>query len=160
MDISDNDHQSAQYNLTPYASADTVIRFIGTDDGHIHFDDIQIVFDVLAQNTYRQSLAVDQLHAKGITGQGIGVAVIDSGVSAHTDFVGRLYYYAPDYADVDVYGHGTHVAGILGSDGSASSGAYKGIAPDANIISLQVADANGMAYRIGCGCSPTMGFRE
>ncbi|MGZ3732102.1 MAG: S8 family serine peptidase, partial [Bdellovibrionota bacterium] len=43
----------------------------------------------------------------------------------------------------DQYGHGTHVAGIVAANGSQSQGAYKGVAPNANIINLRVLDANG-----------------
>ncbi len=54
----------------------------------------------------------------------------------------------PSYQLSDDYGHGTHVAGIIAGDGAQSTGAnytktYKGIAPNANIISLRVLDANG-----------------
>jgi serine protease AprX len=48
----------------------------------------------------------------------------------------------------DAYGHGTHVAGIVGSNGDDSTGplfsrTFKGVAPNANIISLKVLDQNG-----------------
>jgi serine protease AprX len=48
----------------------------------------------------------------------------------------------------DQYGHGTHVAGIVASNGSASSGPnfkrdFKGVAPNSSIINLKVLDANG-----------------
>jgi serine protease AprX len=45
-----------------------------------------------------------------------------------------------------MYGHGTHVAGIIGGNGSASSGTYKGVAPAANLINLKTSDAFGMTY--------------
>ncbi|HTU46147.1 MAG TPA: S8 family peptidase [Bryobacteraceae bacterium] len=52
------------------------------------------------------------------------------------------------YQTNDGYGHGTHVAGIIAGNGFLSSGptattTYKGIAPAANLIDLQVLDANG-----------------
>jgi serine protease AprX len=97
----------------------------------------------------------------GYTGAGIGVAVIDSGitswhddltyqgrstlvkvkngqrVSAFVDFVGgRLNPY-------DDYGHGTHVAGIIAGNGYDTFGSRAGIAPDANLIGLKVLDGNG-----------------
>jgi serine protease AprX len=48
----------------------------------------------------------------------------------------------------DQYGHGTHVAGIIGGNGAMSTGqqytrTFKGIAPNANLIDLQVLDQNG-----------------
>jgi serine protease AprX len=97
----------------------------------------------------------------GYTGAGIGVAVIDSGitswhddltyqgrstlvkvkngqrVSGFVDFVnGRLNPY-------DDYGHGTHVAGIIAGNGYDTFGSRAGIAPDANLVGLKVLDGNG-----------------
>jgi serine protease AprX len=97
----------------------------------------------------------------GFTGAGIGVAVIDSGITpwhddltyrgssplvkvkggqrvpAFVDFVsGRLTPY-------DGYGHGTHVAGIIAGNGYDSAGSRAGIAPDAHLVALKVLDANG-----------------
>lgn len=90
----------------------------------------------------------------GVDGSGIGVAVIDSGVTSwhddladptlgaervdrFVDFVnGRTVPY-------DDYGHGTHVAGIVAGDGYDSSGGRTGIAPGAHIIALKVLDGTG-----------------
>lgn len=95
----------------------------------------------------------------GLTGAGIGVVVIDSGittwhddltndsaknypygnqrVSAFVDFVnGRPLPYDDD-------GHGTHVAGIIAGNGYDSAGQKAGAAPDASLIGLKVLDANG-----------------
>ncbi len=57
----------------------------------------------------------------------------------------------PDLADLDTYGHGTHMAGIIaGRDATATSGTYAGdtsnflgMAPDARIVSPKLADAHG-----------------
>jgi serine protease AprX len=43
----------------------------------------------------------------------------------------------------DLYGHGTHVAGIIGRNGNKSNGRYAGVAPNVNLIDLRVLDANG-----------------
>ena len=98
----------------------------------------------------------------GLDGTGVGVAVIDSGVTA----VGDLYWWIPSNQTYgsrvvysqnfvpgttdtsDQYGHGTHVAGIIASQGWFSTGGnfthtFKGIAPNANIINLRVLDQNG-----------------
>jgi len=99
----------------------------------------------------------------GLDGTGVGVAVIDSGVTA----VGDLYWWIPSNQTYgsrvvysqnfvpgttdtsDQYGHGTHVAGIIASEGWFSTGSnfthtFKGIAPNANIINLRVLDQNGV----------------
>jgi subtilisin family serine protease len=77
----------------------------------------------------------------GLTGQGIGVAVIDSGVDpTHPDLAGRVVY-REDFVGaglVDAYGHGTHVAGIVGASGVSSGGRYRGVAPGTNIVDLRV----------------------
>ncbi len=84
------------------------------------------------------------------TGKGIGVAVIDTGVYPHDDLTlssNRIVEFV-DFVQgkkktYDDNGHGTHVAGIVASDGVSSRGKYKGIAPEANIISLKVMNQYG-----------------
>lgn len=93
----------------------------------------------------------------GLDGTGVGVAVIDSGVTLTPDLknannASRIVY-SEDVTGgngADVYGHGTHVAGIVGSNGASSTGpnfthTFKGVAPNVNIISLRVLDQNGSA---------------
>lgn len=89
----------------------------------------------------------------GVTGRGITVAVVDSGVAAHPDLAGRVVA-SIDFTSAnpqvtttlsDPGGHGTHVAGLIAGDGKASGGAYTGIAPNAQIVSVRVFDANGSA---------------
>jgi serine protease AprX len=46
-------------------------------------------------------------------------------------------------AGFDGYGHGTHLAGIIGGDGTDSGGKWRGVAPGARIVSVKVADADG-----------------
>jgi serine protease AprX len=46
----------------------------------------------------------------------------------------------------DHFGHGTHVAGIIGGHGGASAGMYSGIAPGVDLISLKISDDKGLAY--------------
>lgn len=101
-------------------------------------------------NYYRDTLGVSEL--SGLTGAGIGVAVIDSGVYAsHKDFsIGKTRVVAAQAFNVttsvvDKYGHGTHVAGIIGGDGGQSAGLYTGVAPGVNLVSLKIADDKGQA---------------
>jgi serine protease AprX len=82
------------------------------------------------------------------TGAGIGVAVIDSGVdAAHPDLLNQVVAVNVNLSTQssdDGYGHGTHVAGIINGHDSAQH--YLGIAPDATVISVKVADDNGGAF--------------
>src|SRR5579883_683614 len=83
----------------------------------------------------------------GLTGQGIGVAVIDSGIdSSNADLSGRVVYsqdFTGEGVTRDLYGHGTHVAGIVGGSGANSNGRYRGIAPGVNLVNLRVLDETG-----------------
>ena len=97
----------------------------------------------------------------GYTGAGIGVAVIDSGISAWHDDMSVLGLSSlvrslngqrvPKFVDFvngrtgqyDDNGHGTHVSGIIAGNGFDSLGSRAGIAPAAHIVSLKVLDERG-----------------
>ena len=95
------------------------------------------------------------------TGEGVGVAVIDTGIAGQlpefTDDDGTSRVKASAVTNPgatspdDTYGHGTHVAGILAGNGGALDPSdprylhYLGIAPDANLVSIKVADDDGNA---------------
>ena len=76
------------------------------------------------------------------TGRGIGVAVLDSGISPHPDLDDRLVCSVSTVPDSpgtgDFLGHGTHVASLALGNGSASRGEFCGVAPEANLISVRV----------------------
>jgi serine protease AprX len=83
-----------------------------------------------------------------VSGYGVTVAVIDSGVRPHTDLPATRIKAFVDFVNgrttpYDDYGHGTHVAGIIAGSGAASSGKYKGVAPSASIVALKVLDQAG-----------------
>ena len=89
----------------------------------------------------------------GYDGSGVGIAVIDSGITSwHDDLTGGGSRQRVDaFVDFvnerdtayDDYGHGTHVAGIVAGNGMDSSGARSGIAPNARLIVLKALDATG-----------------
>lgn len=99
-------------------------------------------------NRIRAEYRIDELHNKGITGQKINIAVIDTGINGmdaelkdscifQYDIIGgRKYPY-------DDNGHGTHVAGIISAKGIYKNGMYKGIAPDSKIVSIKALDKTG-----------------
>jgi serine protease AprX len=88
-----------------------------------------------------------QLAQAGDTGQGVTVAVLDTGIDNLPDFAGRLVggvdLSGEGNAFQDSYGHGTFVAGLIAGNGASSNGQYSGEAPGANLVSIKVAGANG-----------------
>jgi serine protease AprX len=82
-------------------------------------------------------------------GAGIGVAVIDSGITPTADFQGRITsFYDFTRGGVatrpfDDFGHGTHVAGLIGSSGRLSNYEFQGVAPSVSLSGFKVLDASG-----------------
>ena len=102
----------------------------------------------------------------GVTGRGVGIAVIDSGISGLNDDLlvdasGRPSAAVVHFRDftrdetsgvwtpdlpVDDFGHGTHVAGIIRGSGYDSNGRRHGIAPESRLIGLKVLDRDGHGH--------------
>jgi serine protease AprX len=96
-------------------------------------------------------------------GNGVGIAILDSGVSSHADLGADIRQYSflngaypkpkrsllglirtyNDGPREDAFGHGTHVAGILVGSGWDSRNEFQGASKGANVLSLRVLDANG-----------------
>jgi serine protease AprX len=112
---------------------------------------------------YDQTLNAPKVWSAGVTGKGVGIAVVDTGVNdALEDFkassgggtrvVAKVNTNASAAAYADGHGHGTHVAGIAvgnsltQSSGSSTRGKYIGVAPGANLVAVRVSDDQGQAY--------------
>lgn len=109
----------------------------------------------------KKAIGAGTVWNEGFRGAGVGVALIDSGVARVKGLAGAgkvidgpdlsFESQAPNLAHIDTYGHGTAMAGIIaGRDPEAPAkvgdGTYDyflGVAPDAKIISIKVADRNG-----------------
>jgi serine protease AprX len=135
-------------------------------DGQVHFNmagdgyDSETTMGSL-YNTARLIGATD-VWRRGITGRGVDVAVIDTGVTPDADFAGRLLNgpdlsfdsQSPKLRYVDGYGHGTHMASIIGArDSRLPAGSndqlgdpdyFVGMAPGARIVNVKVGASNGV----------------
>src|SRR6202158_2455310 len=112
-----------------------------------------------ANEEYATAIQADVAAAQfAFDGTGVGVAIIDSGVADHADMrdasgASRVVYsqsfVAGDTTASDQFGHGTHVAGLVGGTGVSSGlghgyeAKYAGVAPNVDIINLRVLDQNG-----------------
>lgn len=104
-----------------------------------------------AASVYPQEVHADTAWNAGDYGQGVGVAIVDTGVYASKDFnssgPNRLVVSGgrTDGTSADGYGHGSHIAGLVAGNGKNSNGRYVGVAPQANIINVKVGDDAGFA---------------
>jgi serine protease AprX len=89
---------------------------------------------------------------RGLTGKGINIAVLDTGLFPHPDLMRPLNrivafkdFINRKSAPYDDNGHGTHVAGVIAGNGWSSGGKYKGPASEAGIVAVKVLDEHGEA---------------
>jgi serine protease AprX len=128
-----------------------------------HPDVFRVHYDrPIASHNYRTSITVGARVVQdfmGLTGAGVGIAVIDSGITAwHDDLTNKTSKLFPygnqrvskfvDFVNgrtlpYDDNGHGSHVTGVIAGNGYDSYGEKTGIAPDANVVSLKVLDQDG-----------------
>ncbi len=100
---------------------------------------------VKGASDYASPAALGAAWSTGNRGKGVGIAVIDTGVSPVAGFAGRLVH-GPDLSGegstVDTHGHGTVMAGVA-AGAAAGSGAQTGVAPEATVVAVKVAGRNG-----------------
>ena len=102
------------------------------------------------RTAFNQAIGADRVWADA-GGRGIGVAVIDTGIagglpdfrasSTRSRVVASAVVNPDARTAEDGYGHGTHVAGLIAGDG----GGYRGVAPEASLISVKISDEEGVA---------------
>lgn len=97
----------------------------------------------------KEIIGIESLNKENIKGQGVTVAVIDTGIYPHIDFLcpkNKIICFKDFVNDkkyiYDDNGHGTFVAGIIGGSGKVNS-KIQGVAPKCNLISLKALDENG-----------------
>jgi len=114
--------------------------------------------DTTGLSLMRSQPALNGRSAYTLDGTGVGIAVLDSGIYAgHNGFknnagasriVANVNFTNANINDTsDGYGHGTHVAGLAAGNSNISSGAYRGVASNANIISVKVLNGNGQGQQ-------------
>jgi len=118
-----------------------------TDDVAVHVQDATPSPLHAATAVYSKVVGADKLWTEGIDGDGVTVAVVDTGVAQVADLSGRLAggvdFSGGNNPYNDEFGHGTFVAGLIAGNGSSSNGQYKGVAPKARIVSVKIAGADG-----------------
>jgi len=124
----------------------------------------------LPETYYPSEVDASSMHIGGLTGRGVTVAVVDSGmwsqqgplqyspsgggsrVLAQYDVIlarQQPSYYASSWLETysrnidDPYGHGTHVTSIIASSGVATTGKFQGVAPGVNLVSVRALDSTG-----------------
>jgi minor extracellular protease Epr len=104
--------------------------------------DVKITGQVTGYAIPRIKAAIS--HQSGLTGKGVKVAVIDSGVSFHEDLVvhGGVSFVEDKQWYEDENGHGTHVAGIISAENNDKG--VVGIAPDSEIYALKALGSDGV----------------
>ena len=98
-----------------------------------------------------QTVGATTMWSHGVTGKGVGVALIDTGVVPVQGLTSGNVVNGPDLSldnpslpltNRDGFGHGTHMAGIIAGNDGTSSG-FKGVAPDATLLNVKVGAYDG-----------------
>jgi serine protease AprX len=127
-------------------------------------------------SVYDQVVRADDVWAAGKTGSGVTVALLDTGIADVPDLAGRVLSVTDDVTGKvtacenlsgeagcgDSYGHGTFIAGLIAGNGAASNGAYTGVAPGANLVSIKVAGRDGSSdvSNVLAGIQWAVSFRD
>src|SRR6185436_2788791 len=162
----DTAFQNQSYNITAFRGRNTAIRFVASMNGRFGDDNVDIDdLEISYTTTYGEGDAVPvdvnarDLHAAGIKGRDVGVAVIDTGywkldsldkdssgngrVAAQYDAVNNVVTNTWSSSSTDLSGHGTHITSLIASSRKDGSGRYFGVAPDARIISVKAFGEDG-----------------
>jgi hypothetical protein len=113
------------------------------------------IYRILDINADRQ-IGADLVWGEGITGYGVNVAILDTGIDTdhpnlYDSYLGGYDCVNNDESPEDDHGHGTHVAGIITSDGDVYKDS-KGVAPGTGIYMYKVCDAQGHCYEDDMEC--------
>jgi serine protease AprX len=104
---------------------------------------------------YPEVIGADAIWKQGNTGNGVGVAVLDTGFAAHPGLllkdstpkprqIGWIDLVEGRKMPTDPNGHGTHIAGIIANSQKGSDESYNGVAPGVNLVGIRVLDKHGV----------------
>ncbi len=167
----------AVFDVSRFIGADTSVRLVSRLNPTLlnadaaYIDNLQLEYDSVFDTgvSYPSLAGADALHAQGVSGLLVTVAVLDTGYWKHPALdttalgLGRVlaqYDALGDSSDstmvgvlgltsvgattdTDSSGHGTHVTGIMLNTQKTADGRYFGMAPNANLVSVRAFDSNG-----------------
>ena len=137
------------------------LQRLTNDSGLTHISgDLPVSADMAVTNKVTGASTVWQgtsgllglLATAGYTGDGITVAVVDSGIAEHTAVGTRVAARAnfvsfEPYGTGDPFGHGTHIAGTIGGTKTSVTAAYAGgSAPGIRFVDVRVLGKQGVGY--------------
>jgi serine protease AprX len=116
-------------------------------DAPIHMSDAGdlAALDALPATPWAEAIGLPQART-AYDGSGVSVAMVDTGIANVPDLDARVAQrvdFTSERDGIDRFGHGTHMAGVIAGDGTASLGSWTGAAPGASLISVKVAGADG-----------------
>jgi len=151
---------SQSYNITAFRGRNTAIRFVSSMGSSfpgdwVDIDDLEISYTTTfgEGDPIPVDVNAQDLHAAGIRGRDIGVAVIDTGywklnsldkdsagngrVAVQYDAVRNAIDATWSSVSTDTNGHGTHITALIASSRRNATNRFYGVAPDARIISVK-----------------------
>lgn len=102
---------------------------------------------------YPEVVGADIVWEQGVTGNGVTVAILDTGIAklptltksanGNKRLVAWFDAISGGSKPIDPNGHGSHVAGIIANSDTGADNAWNGVAPDVNLVAVRVLDENG-----------------
>jgi serine protease AprX len=132
--------------LAALAQSGAVARVSADGAVHMSTDTTLLNSTTPPNKNWEDAMGLPSVWNQGFTGRGVTVAVLDTGVSQVPDLGSRVAArvdFTKDQDGLDHFGHGTHMAGIIAGDGTSAGDLWSGVAPQARIVSVKVAGADG-----------------
>jgi serine protease AprX len=106
---------------------------------------------------YPDGVGADVVWDAGVTGEGVTVAIVDTGLSNHPGLLNKVNGVSKkkiaawvDFVDgskspIDPHGHGTHIAGIIANAQEGPDDEWNGVAPGVRLVGVRVLDEQGFS---------------